>query len=168
MKSWDEIMIAAEPFVKFLINGDFFATQYGGAIDGLVIIDPEEAINYATNDSFDDFEEWETASDAPEVFSSSFKWSQRIDRQLLKENYWGIETANFNGADKKLTANGVCILKELMIRDVRNIMHCYANDDFPKIWKNILDVYLDNGFPCGWSELKPRGKIVIFSNARKD
>ena len=119
MKSWDEIMIAAEPFVKFLINGDFFATQYGGAIDGLVIIDPEEAINYATNDSFDDFEEWETASDAPEVFSSSFKWSQRIDRQLLKENYWGIETANFNGADKKhiqeVINNGVTKWNEKII-----------------------------------------------------
>ena len=34
-----------------------------------------------------------------------------------------------------------------MYRDIEIIFQCYANDYFPKIWKDILEVYLNDGFP---------------------
>jgi hypothetical protein len=51
-----------------------------------------------------------------------------------------------------------------MYRDIGIIFQCYANDYFPTIWKEILEVYLNGGFSCGWDGHLPEGKIVVFSN----
>lgn len=163
-KHWKDLVVVAAPFIEYLEKDSYFAKPYSG--DGsnkLIIQDGKAAFKYASDDSFDDFDEWETVTDSEAVFPESFDWSSWIDHNLHKNRYFGIEEKNFNGADIKLT-QGPCLLHELMIRDMRIILNCYSNEYFPDIWKTILDVYLHDGFPCGWDGRYPEGKLVVFSN----
>lgn len=165
MKSWNDLIMTATPLVNYLNRQVYFNKRYSGStLNKLVLIDPDIAFDYATNDSFDNFDEWESVSDSSEVFPEDFEWKSWIDHNLSKNNYFSIANADFDGADKKLTRFGVCILRELMHRDIRILLNCYANDYFPKIWTDILNVYLHDGFPCGWDGKHPDGRLVVFSN----
>ena len=164
MKTWEEIINSGEIFINFLSRCNFFSQPYHGETEGLITTTPEIAIDYATNDSFEKFEEWESVTDSPDIFPDYFEWYPLIEKQLAKNSYWGFERANFNGIDRKFTIYDNCILKELMMRDIIIILNCYANNFFPSIWRDMVNIYLNDGFPCGWSDLKPNGKIVIFSN----
>jgi hypothetical protein len=169
MKSWDETMIAASPLIAFLQKRSLFDAPYDGNTDGIMVVtDASDAFHFATDGSFDKFDEWETVSDSECEFPISFEWGNRTDSILRKKyNYFDLISKDFNGADNKWinAANGIsCQLIELMLRDIRILFDCYANDYFPPLWKTILDVYLHNGFPCGWSGRYPEGKLVVFSN----
>ncbi len=164
MKNWDEVLEAASAFVNFLEQGNFFNKPFLISGDYKIITDAKVGINYATNDDFDSFDEWETVSDSYEVFPESFEWSQRISAKLEKKNFFDFHEKDFNGAVEKWEYDESCLLIELMYRDIEIIFQCYANDYFPKIWKDILEVYLNDGFPCGWDGHLPEGKLVVFSN----
>ena len=58
----------------------------------------------------------------------------------------------------------ICVAEEMMEIHFDKIFNCYANNYFPPIWQNILQVYYEGGLPCGWSGLYPEGKMVVFSN----
>jgi hypothetical protein len=163
--NWIDLLAAAKPLVGFLSQGDFFARGYHGTTNRrLVLEDASVARRYATDDSFDSFDEWQTVSDDPRVFPDSFEWKRWIDHNLRKNNYFDIASKDFNGADAKWMVDGSSQLFELMHRDIRIFMNCYANEFFPPIWLDMLDVYLNDGFPCGWSGRRPDGELVVFSN----
>lgn len=164
MKTWDQVLDDANEFIIFLEKGDFFNSSFKCNNDYKIITDADVGIDYTTNDSFDDFDEWETVTDTPDVFPKNFIWNDRIKYKLSKNNYFGFENKKFNGAKEKWIYGEACILIELMRRDIGIILQCYANDFFPKIWSNILEVYLDGGFPCGWDGHWPDGRLVVFSN----
>nr|WP_294784190.1 hypothetical protein [uncultured Flavobacterium sp.] len=163
--NWNQLQEEASRFILFLNKGEFFKSKYEGVVNShLIITDETIGINYASNTSFESFDEWETISDSVGVFPENFEWHQWINNNLQKNNYFDFVSKNFNGADAKWTKYESCVLIELMYRDIRIILNCYANNCFPPIWKQILEVYLNNGFPCGWSGISPEGKLVVFSN----
>ncbi|WP_343569356.1 hypothetical protein [Acinetobacter sp.] len=164
MKTWDQVTKEASDFISFLEQGNFFNKPFQMSGDYKIITDAKVGINYATNDDFDSFDEWETVSNSYEVFPESFEWSQRISAKLKKNNFFGFHEKDFNGAVEKWEYDESCLLIELMYRDIEIIFQCYANDYFPKIWKDILEVYLNDGFPCGWDGHLPEGRLVVFSN----
>ncbi|OMG71366.1 hypothetical protein BW685_21490 [Burkholderia ubonensis] len=165
MKPWHDILIAADPLVRFLEQDDFFGTAYrGDPTTHLVVRDAAVARHFATDDSFDDFDEWESVSDGVEVFPEDFEWSRQVKHELAKNRCWGIEGKRFNGADLKWADAVSCPLIELMLRDIGILFQCYANDCFPPIWDRVLRVYLDGGFPCGWDGRYPDGRLVVYSN----
>jgi hypothetical protein len=178
IQNWDELLSAAKPLVEFLDRDTYFNLAYSGTVENCVIVtDAAVARNFATNNSCDDFDDWETISDSG--YPPTFEWSRQIDYNLQKNRYFNLERKNFSRADEKWTITGVsCPLIELMLRDIGILLNCYANNFFPPIWKNILEVYLHNGFPCGWDGRHPAangtrigwngshpvGKMVVFSN----
>ncbi|MFI8147053.1 hypothetical protein [Acinetobacter sp. ABJ_C5_2] len=164
MKNWDEVLEAASAFVAFLEKGNFFSRKFQTHGNYHIINDATIGRDYALNSSFDNFDEWETVSNSYEVFPESFEWNQRISAKLEKNNFFDFHIKNFNGALKKWEYEDSCLLIELMYRDIEIIFQCYANDYFPKIWNDILEVYLNDGFPCGWDGHLPGGKLVVFVN----
>ena len=165
-KHWKDLILSAAPFIIFLERDSFFDGKFSGDPSGkMVLVDADVAMEYATDDSLDVFDDWEGASESGNIFPPIFEWSSWVDHNLLKNRFFNIESKNFNGADVKwMTQGGACLLRELMIRDMRIILNCYSNDYFPRIWKDILDVYLNDGFPCGWDGRYPDGRLVVFSN----
>jgi hypothetical protein len=68
IKNWDELILKATPFIQFLSRDSYFKFAYSGTInDCIVLIDAAVARHFATDDSFDDFDEWVTVSYAPDV-----------------------------------------------------------------------------------------------------
>lgn len=164
-KHWTDLIVDAAPFIQFLERDRYFDTAYTGERKNkLIIEDPKTAFKYASDESFDNFDGWETVTDSDPVFPDSFEWSSWVNHNLKKNNYFDFESKDFSGADAKWTQGEVCLLQELMSRDMRIILNCYSNEFFPEIWKDILSVYLNNGFPCGWDGRYPEGKLVVFSN----
>ena len=51
-----------------------------------IIFDANLGIDYATNDSFDDFDEWETVTDTPDIFPESFEWNDQNKYKLKQKN----------------------------------------------------------------------------------
>lgn len=164
MKTWEQVLKDANQFISFLEKGNFFSNNFQGSGHYKVITDANLGIDFATNSSFENFDEWETVSDSYEVFSESFEWNDRITAKLKKNRFFDFEYKDFNGVKEKWEYGESCVLIELMYRDIDIILQCYANDYFPEIWKSILDVYLNGGFPCGWNGHYPQGKLVVFSN----
>jgi hypothetical protein len=165
MMSWNKLLEEAKPLIALLYQDDFYERAYfGESINRLITTDECVAIQYAIDDSFEKFSDWQTVTDSPAVFPNSFEWKRWIDHNLSKCSYFDLETKNFHGADLKLTNGSSCLLIELMHRDIRVLLNCYANNFFPEIWLQILSVYLSSGFPCGWSGVQPEGKLVVFSN----
>ena len=165
INNWDELLLNAVPLVSFLGRDSYFGSAYSGATAGrLVLRDANAARHFASDDSFDSFDEWQTVTDAPDVFPQNFEWKRWIDYNLTKNNHFSLGSKNFSGADTKWLENGGCLLLELMHRDMRILLNCYANEIFPPVWESILDVYLHDGFPCGWNGRYPSGELVVFSN----
>jgi len=163
-KKWDEVLYEAQPLVALLSREELFDKPYEATIGAFVIRDATLGLEYATNDSQDQFTDWETvSSDSEGIFPAEFEWNGTIDRRISKD-YFGLENKHFNGADVAWTTPTSCVLKELMFRDIRILLTCYSNGIFPPIWQNILTVYLNGGFPCGWTSHLPDGKLVVFSN----
>jgi hypothetical protein len=164
-KKWNDLLVSAGPLVAYLNRMSYFDRAYSGSRSArIVLTDADVAFKYASDDSFEKFDEWETVSDSPDVFPDDFEWKSWIDHNLLENDYFGLASKDFNGADVKWTQSGICLLNELMHRDVRILFNCYANNFFPDIWRQILDVYLNDGFPCGWQGRYPEGELVVFSN----
>lgn len=165
INNWSDLLIAAKPLVDFLGRGSYYQSNYRGQSSGeLILTDVVAARKFATDDSFDLFDEWQTVSDSPSIFPADFEWSRFIDYNLKKNAYFNLEAKNFSGADVKWETSGACLLIELMHRDMRILLNCYANQHFPAIWQRILNVYLEDGFPCGWNGRYPVGELVVFSN----
>lgn len=165
---WDELVKEATPLVAFLSKKEFFDQPYRDTIGAVVIHDATVGLNYATNDSNEEFTDWETVSNSEAAFPDAFDHEALIHRvivrRLSQNHYFGWYTKNLNGADTKWTTPSSCVLEELMQRDIDILFSCYANRLFPPIWQDILTVYLNGGFPCGWSSHYPEGRLVVFSN----
>jgi hypothetical protein len=169
-KTWAETFEAAAPWVEFLQRDSLFDAPYSGSVDGIMVVtDARVANNFAVKQT-DEFSEWLEITNGDEAaFPDTFEWDYNLHSRLRKKynNYFGFASKNFNGADEKFfqASNQVCSqVIELMPRDIQIIFECYANDYFPPLWKRILDVYLHDGFPCGWNGHYPEGRLVVFSN----
>jgi hypothetical protein len=164
-KLWNDLMSIAAPLVNHLMQPSYFGKKYCGPMEGkLILTDAKTAINYATDDSFDHFDEWETVSDSLGVFPADFQWKSWIDYHVLEKDFFALTSKDFHGADLKWNLSEACLIQELMYRDIEILLHCYANNHFPPIWQDILEVYLNDGFPCGWHGRYPDGELVVFSN----
>jgi hypothetical protein len=162
---WTELSARAKPLLAYLESDSFYRAKYSGTNSGrLIVTDPCIAMDYAIDDSGDKFDDWESLTDSSEIFPEHFEWKSWITHNLNKNNYFNLSKKNFNGADVKLTDSGVCLINEMMHRDIKILLNCYANDFFPKIWSEILEVYLNDGFPCGWNGRYPSGELLVFSN----
>lgn len=165
ISNWDALLLAAKPLTEFLDRTSYYQSKYTGTPNGrFILTDATTARKYATDDSFDLFDEWQTVSDSSNVFPVGFEWKRFIDYNLEKNAYFNLASKDFNGAAAKWTNAESCLLLELMHRDMRILLNCYANQYFPPIWGSILDVYLMEGFPCGWTDRYPLGELVVFSN----
>lgn len=162
---WNNLIVSAQPLIDFLSRDEFFQSEYSGIKHGrLVITDAVAAMAFTLDDSGDTFDDWETVTDSDGVFPDEFEWKRWITHNLDKNNYFDFSKKNFNRADLKFSRSGVCVIQELMHRDIKILLNCYANEFFPEIWKHILEVYLSGGFPCGWNGRYPAGELVVFSN----
>lgn len=86
MKTCDQVVESAAEFISFLEKGSFYNTKFSTEKDYKIISDANLGIDYATNDSFDDFDEWETVTDSPDIFPESFEWNDRIKYKLKQKN----------------------------------------------------------------------------------
>lgn len=164
-QKWSELLAHAGFLVDYLNRLSYFDSKYSGrASQRMILTDGHLAFRYASADSFEAFDDWATVSDSPNIFPDDFEWKTWIDHNLLRNGCFGLASKNFNGADMKWTQSGICMLYELMYRDMRILFNCYANNFFPNLWGEILDVYLSDGFPCGWHGRFPQGGLVVFSN----
>lgn len=161
MKTWEQFLDDASVFINFLEKGDFFKKPYKTTKDYRITTDREEVIEIAGTN----FSDREDIFDSKAGFPKDFIWNiDTFDRKLNKNGFFRFEDKNFNNADIKLSIDGVSILKETMYIDIGYIFSCYANDYFPDLWKEILEIYMNDGFPCGWEGEYPEGRLVVFSN----
>ncbi|MDR3159278.1 MAG: hypothetical protein LBU11_09825 [Zoogloeaceae bacterium] len=168
-KTWAETFEAATPWVEFLQRDNLFDVPYSGNTGGVMVVTDANIANNFAGAQTDEFDYWPDVSESEHDFLETFEWDYNLHSRLRKKynDYFGLESKNFNGADEKFfQASGqVCSqVIELMFRDIKIIFNCYANDYFPPLWKRILDVYLHDGFPCGWNGHYPEGRLVVFSN----
>ena len=161
MKTWEQLQEDAAEFIAFLQQGNFFSQPFTTKKNYRITTDSEEAIEMAGRQ----FSEREDVFDSKAEFPENFEWDLgSIDRKLQKNHYFEYASKNFNGADRKLTVQKVSILLETMDIDIGYIFACYSNDYFPDLWKEILEIYMNNGFPCGWEGEYPQGRLVVYSN----
>lgn len=85
MKNWNQVLEDASEFVIFLQSGHFFSEKFESRGNYKIIEDANIGIDYATNDSFDNFDEWETVTDTVEVFPIDFEWNESIKYKLNKK-----------------------------------------------------------------------------------
>ena len=84
-KSWQQILSEADEFIKFLHRDAFFDTPYQENLKNeFVTTDAVLVRHFSEDDSFDDFDEWETVTDSDKVFPDSFEFYRVIDYQLSK------------------------------------------------------------------------------------
>ena len=160
MKSWEQLQLDAAEFIAFLELGNFFSQPFTTTKNYGITTDADEAIEMAGRQ----FSVRENVF-ACNVFPEDFVWNTpSIDRKLEKNHHFEFASKNFNGADTKLSVHGVSILLETMDIDIGYIFACYFNDYFPELWNEILEIYMNNGFPCGWEGEYPQGRLVVYSN----
>lgn len=135
-KHWKDLILSAAPFISYLEQSSYFYRKFHGNPSGKIILfDASVGLKYATDDSFDIFDEWEQVSESVSIFPADFEWSSWVDHALLKNRFFDLESKDFHGADQKWTTKGgACLLHELMIRDMKIILNCYSNEYFPDIW----------------------------------
>ncbi len=161
MKSWEQLQLDAAEFIAFLEQGNFFSQPFTTTKNYRITTDAEEARIIAGRY----FSQREDVFDSKAGFPENFEWDMgSIEHKLQKNHYFEYASKNFNGADRKLTVHGVSILLETMDIDIGYIFQCYFNDYFPELWKEILEIYMNNGFPCGWEGEYPQGRLVVYSN----
>lgn len=164
-KNWAEVAARANEFIEFLQGDNFFSQPYLENEAYLVVTNIATALNYALDDNEENFSGWEDLFSTQ--FPENFDWelSLRINYNLTKNQHFGFFKSNLNGLLEKWTnKDSICIAEEMMMIHFDHIFNCYANDHFPPLWQEILNVYLNGGLPCGWSGHYPDGKMVVFSN----
>ena len=103
--------------------------------------------------------------DVIDEIPDNFQFSEIVDEELKKNNWFGYMNGNYHNADEKLLMDGEYrVFEDQMYGAVNSIFQFYANDEFPAIWEKVLQVYLHDGFPCGWEGDRENGRIVVFSN----
>jgi hypothetical protein len=165
MKAWDDVLIDAKLLFDFLGREKFFDAPYNGTTSGRkVFTDPAPCFEFAQNQSGDGFEDWQTLLDNA-TLDFEVGYSGFIRKKITKALGDGLYQKDFSGADLKFSRlPGISLLFNNMEGDMERLFYCYLNGKFPPIWEQVLDVYLYNGYPCGWIGRYPEGELVVFSN----
>lgn len=74
---------------------------------------------------------------------------------------------NFNGVLKKIgydESTETSFLFNNMEGDLFRLLQCDALEKSSHFIHTVRQAYLNHGFPCGWSDIYPKGKLVVFSN----
>ncbi|MDR0235838.1 hypothetical protein [Acinetobacter sp.] len=100
-KNWAEISEQAKEFIQFLQGDNFFSQPYTSNKDYFITSDISLAMDFATDNSWEKFTDWETVIDSQ--FPEDFDWelNSRIDYQLQQNNYYDLFTKNLNGLLEK-------------------------------------------------------------------
>jgi hypothetical protein len=159
------LLIDAKPLVDFLSREKFFDTPYNGTTTGRKIItDPALCYDFAQNQSEDNFEDWQSLLER-ELSGFEVEYPGHISKKITKKLGEGLYQKDFSGADLKLSpVPGISLLFNNMEGDMERLFYCYLNGRLPPLWEQILDVYVHNGYPCGWNGRYPEGELVVFSN----
>ena len=157
---WQSLLNIAKPLISLIEEGKILSKPYDGEIDqSMLIHDPHLARSCASASPPEGFRDWEEATEGAGVFKEDFEGISWIDKKLLANNFFNIRSNNQGLETTLKIADAQGGLIEFIERDVRLLLHCYAYNHFPPIWKRILDAYLHYGFPCG---LTKDGKLAVF------
>ena len=165
MKSWEQVQLDAAEFMALLKNGQLFAKPYTGHAkqNYLVISDIQLASEIAADNAGDLYFDREDAFESN--FPESFEWdTSRISNKLVNGNFFDISKTGFACVESQWTKNQLDIITETIYLDIEMVFKCYANEYFTELWKEILEIYMNNGFPCGWEGEYPQGRLVVYSN----
>ena len=165
MKKWEQIIEDASILINFLENGKLYSKPYKPDLSKnyLVITDIELAVDIATGRAGDIYFDREYAFESN--FPDSFVWYlDRISTKLEDLNFFNFGVHGFDSLKERWIKNQIDIITETMNLDIEMIFKCYANEYFTELWKEILEIYMNDGFPCGWEGEYPEGRLVVFSN----
>lgn len=165
MKTWEQAVEDASAFIHFLENGKFLSKPYRSksAHNYLVITDIQMATEIMSGVLDDGY------SNREDVFESNFPdnfiwYLDRISTKLIKCNYFNFTEHGFYSVKGTWTDRQIDIVTETMNLDIEMLLKCYVNEYFTELWTEILDIYLNYGFPCGWKGQYPEGQLIILSN----
>ncbi|ULJ61593.1 hypothetical protein [Wielerella bovis] len=156
--NWQQILDISKPLVNFLNSNNFLHHAYNGVTDKFIITSDVYFCMHMMEEHYD---EWEDIKNLE--FHEHFKWYDIISKNLYSTNYLGALNKDFGNAMNYFAKREGTDFKDIMGYDIGVLFNCYANDYFPNIWKDILYIYLHNGFPCGWRGNYPDGKIIVYS-----
>ncbi|NTX20639.1 hypothetical protein [Burkholderia cepacia] len=155
MKAWSGVEKDAKPILDYVKRPIFFDGPYKGVATGKeVIFDALQTAEYSTDDSGDQFPDWQAILESitpawPDIPRSIENKIMEVLGQIHGKNYSGVN-------ESPLIHN--------MEGDVSRLLHCYAYGEVHPLWRQIERIYLDGGIPCGWEGNYPDGEVVVFSN----
>ena len=161
--------IEQDALVQFLKRDKFYNLPFHVKNDDQIriISDGNLAVNFATDDSGENFQDWQSLWDKELIGLNLFK-----DNRILSQvnNFLENEltyTKDFCGATKKVgydEGTGTSLLFNNMEGDMLRLLLCVSHNKTSTFIEKIRTIYLNNGFPCGYEGFYPNGKFVVFSN----
>lgn len=166
---WSIDKIKNQDLVQFIRNDNYFESPFLiNSLDFEVIYDGNLAEYFAReySDNFSDWQSlWDNELDKLCVYDEISGHIEHKISQFLDENFhYG---KNFNGALQKIGYDEntkTSFLFNNMEGDLFRLLQCDALEKSSHFINMVRQAYLNNGFPCGWSDLYPKGKLVVFSN----
>lgn len=153
-KNWNEVLIEAKPLFDFLNQQTFFDKPYvGSSTSHRLIFDMAEASEYSTDDSGEKVEDWQSLLES--VTPAWPDMPRQIERKII-EVLDQMPQKNYSSVSNEALLNN-------MQGDISRLLHCYAFGDVRQLWKDVQQVYLDGGIPCGWEGNYPEGRMLVFS-----
>ncbi|WP_152601974.1 hypothetical protein [Burkholderia paludis] len=155
MRAWADVEKDANQILDYLKKSIFFEGPCKGEVVGRkIIFDASLAAEYSTDDSGDKFSDWQGILESitpawPDMSRSIESKILSVLDQIHGKNYSGV-------SEYPLIQN--------MEGDVSRLLHCYAYGEVHPLWRQIEQIYLDGGIPCGWEGNYPNGELVVFSN----
>lgn len=144
----------AHRLLSYLDRPIFFDQPYfGNIVRAIVVYDESLAADYSTNDTSDDFEDWQTLLES--ITPAWPDMPRSVEREIL-EILDMMQGKSYSGIGRFPLINN-------MIGDISRLLHCYAFGNVHQLWHTIEQAYLHSGIPCGWEGNYPAGKLIIFS-----
>lgn len=167
---WSIDKIENQDLVEFIKKGMFFQSPFQGeSTDFVVITDGVLAEDYARNSDEELFSDWQSLWDKElDKLGVYDEITSHIEGKIVDflDEYFHYEK-NFNGALQKVGYDAVEELSFLfnnMQGDLCRLLECEAVGKASFFTNLVKKAYLLGGFPCGWSDFYPNGKLVVFSN----
>ena len=165
---WNIKDIEYDELVKFLRKEKFYDSPFNIKDDQIKIIhDGNLATYFATNDSGEYFQDWQSLWEEQLVNLNVYENSSMLSKinNFLEEelNY----SKDFCGATQKVGYDagiGTSLLFNNMEGDMLKLLLCVAHNKKKPFIEKMRLIYLNNGFPCGYEGFYPNGKFVVFSN----
>ena len=165
---WNIKDIEHDELIQFLKNEKFYDSPFNIKDDQIKIIhDGDLATYFATDDSEEFFQDWQSLWEN-QIVNLNIYGNSNI---LSKINHFLEEELNYSkdfcGAIKKVgydAGTEISLLFNNMEGDMLKLLLCVAHNKTSPFIEKMRLIYLNNGFPCGYEGSYPNGKFVVFSN----